>query len=417
MKSRDEQPRLALADHPQATIRDNGARRIESGHPWVYRSDVVSTTTDKPGPVAVLTTRGRHLGYAFHNPASEIRLRMCAPPTPHHAHDAREIVSLDWLYNRLDRALAFRRTLAPAQPESGERLVHGEADGLPGIIIDRFHNVAVIQTLNQTADLFFPHIITWLEDRLANLVTVIVERNDSKVRTYEKLEQRARIIRGELSGTVTYREGDITLRVDPLAGQKTGGFLDQRDNRITAARYARRDFLDVFSYHGGFLLHAAKAILAREGKGRFAAIEASADACARIRENAADNAIDGVDILETNAFDYLREAVMRGDRWMTISLDPPAFAKTRDARDRAIAGYKEINLRAFHLLEPGGILITSTCSHHMSWADFGITVAEAAADAHREVQILERRQPAPDHPERLNFPEGSYLKCLVLRVL
>lgn len=406
--------KAALSAMPVVTVNGKGERRADAGHPWIYRSDITrleGIDEKTPGPVAVVSPRGRLLGYAFFNPASEITLRLCV--TTGEMEDARDVLTPRWFTGALDAALARRRAfglLTGPDDLCGARLVHGEGDGLPGIIVDVFGPVVAFQTLNQTAETFKPVLVDWLAALFPG--AALVERNDAKVREHEQLPSLKGIVRGTLPAQPVYTEGTIQLGIDALDGQKTGAFLDQRDNRIRTGQLAFGRALDVFSYQGGFALQMARSPSVKS----VSALDVSDAACAQIEANAKLNGL-AVTAIAANAFDFLREADMDREGYDTIVLDPPAFAKTKASVEKALGGYREINLRALKLLSPGGVLVTCTCSHHVSAAMFEQVVSEAAADARRTVQVIERRGAGPDHPERLNFPEGGYLKALVLRVL
>jgi 23S rRNA (cytosine1962-C5)-methyltransferase len=287
--------------------------------------------------------------------------------------------------------------------------VHGEADLLPGLIVDRYADCLSVQTLIEATDARRE----LLADLLQRVVAprAIVERNDVRVRAHEGLEQRKGMLRASDPGPVEFLEGEVKLVADLLAGQKTGAFLDQAENRIEAGRYARGRALDCFTYGGAFALH-----LARRAE-QVTAVDISEQAAAQGREAAARNGAKNVEFKVSNAFDLLRAESEAGERYDTIVLDPPAFAKTKSSIDAALRGYKEINLRAFHLLSPGGVLVTCSCSFHVDEATFERTVLQAASDARRSVQVVERRGAARDHPTLLGVPETRYLKCLIMRVM
>jgi 23S rRNA (cytosine1962-C5)-methyltransferase len=291
------------------------------------------------------------------------------------------------------------------------RLVHAEGDLLPGLIIDRYGDCFVIQTLTRGMDALKP---MWVELLLEEFQPrLIVERNDAKVRQLEGLPMTGGVLYGDPSSAseLTINENGINFLVNPLEGQKTGAFLDQRENRAAAMRYARGRGLDCFSFHGSFALHLAK------NCERVAAIDISQPAIERAGRNAGINGIANVEFIEANVFDQLRDYDDAGERFDTIVLDPPAFAKNRGAVESALRGYNEINLRALRLLNPGGVLITCSCSYHVGEGLFLEVLADAARDANRNVQIVEKRTQARDHPILLTVPETHYLKCIVLRVM
>lgn len=384
------------------TVKKRGAERVRAGHLWIYRSDL----HEDPGPglpsgsaVAVVDERGRPLGTAFYSVRSQIALRLLS----------REQVEIDrdFLRGRLAAAIGLRERILPGVRHL--RLVHGEADLLPGLVVDRYGDHLSIQTLIPGTELRKELICDLLEELLRPVG--IVERNDVRSRTLEGLEERKGVLRGSYQGPILYEEGSIRLETDLLEGQKTGAFLDQRENHLLAGAYASGRALDLFAYVGGFALQ-----LARNAE-TVDAVEISRDACQRIERNAARNGLSNVRALEANVFDWLRDRIAEGARYDTIVLDPPAFAKNKSAVEAALRGYKEVNLRVLQLLAPGGILVTCTCSYHVNAALFEEVVASAARDARREVQVLERRGAGRDHPELLTVPETRYLKCLVVRVV
>jgi 23S rRNA (cytosine1962-C5)-methyltransferase len=288
-------------------------------------------------------------------------------------------------------------------------VVHGEADRLPGLVVDRYGDCLVLQALSQTVDRLMPELARMLEEIVRP--AGILARNDPRVRLLEGLEQRVEVLRGTVPPTIAVREGAVEYAVDPFHGQKTGLFLDQRENRVAAARYARGRALDAFSYNGGFALTVAPHC------SEVLAIDISEDAVARINANAARNGATNLQARAMNVFDELRELERLGEPFDTIVLDPPAFAKNKAAVPRALAGYKEINLRALKLLRAGGFLITCSCSYNVSESAFADTIASAAVDAHADVVVVEKRMQARDHPVLMTVPETYYLKCFVLRKL
>jgi 23S rRNA (cytosine1962-C5)-methyltransferase len=381
------------------TITKRGEQRVRNGHPWIYKSDVVAADAAGGDLVAVVDHRGQHAGHALYSDRSEIALRMfsraAAPPDR----------SL-WR-ERLRQACDFRMSLG--LDATAFRLVHGEADLLPGLVVDRYGDYLVVQALTQTIDRMLPEITALLVELLAP--AGILARNDPKVRLLEGLEQRVEVLHGNVPETIEVREGAVVYDVDPYHGQKTGLFLDQRENRIAAARYAHARVLDAFSYNGGFALTLAP--VSRE----VVAVDISESAVERIRANARRNGITNVEARAMNVFDELRELERRGERFDTIVLDPPAFAKNRAAVPKALSGYKEINLRALKLLPPGGFLVTCSCSYNVSEAAFAEVIAAAAIDARADVTVVEKRMQGRDHPVLMTVPETFYLKCFVLRKL
>jgi 23S rRNA (cytosine1962-C5)-methyltransferase len=321
-----------------------------------------------------------------------------------HGADA---LSAGFIRDRIAAAIRYRESLS--LDATAYRLVHGEADRLPSLIVDRSGDYLVVQALSQGIDRRLPEITSALVE-LAHPKGILA-RNDPRVRLLEGLEQRVEILHGEVPERIEVREGAVTYQVDAWRGQKTGLFLDQRENREAALRYARGRLLDAFSYNGGFALALAPACAS------VLAVDISEDAVARIRDNAARNGLGNVEARAMNVFDELRELERTGARFDTIVLDPPAFAKNKAAVRKALSGYKEINLRALKLLEAGGFLVTCSCSYNVSEAMFLDVVAEAASDAGVEVTVVEKRAQGRDHPVLMNVPETYYLNALILRKL
>ena len=384
---------------PVVTVTRRGVARLERGHLWIYRSDVEKAPPALAGGevVAILDGRRRFQGKAFWSAHSQIALRLLT----------REEAPVDEAFfaERLARAAALRQQLFPGEP--AVRLVHGEADLLPGLVVDRYGAVAVLQTLVPGTDRLKP----FLADLLAggHGAEVVVERNDVRVRELEGLPLYKGVLRGTLPGPVEHREGEVRMRLDLLGGQKTGAFLDQRENHLRAGEYARGRCLDCFSYAGGFALQ-----LARRAS-EVTAVEMQPAAAALLRENAALNGAGNLQVVEQNAFDYLRDQAEQEPAWDLVVLDPPAFAKNKQSVPAARRGYKEVNLRALQIIRPGGVLVTASCSYHVSEAMFEEILLDAANDAGRPLQILERRGAGRDHPVLLGVPETRYLKCLVAR--
>jgi 23S rRNA (cytosine1962-C5)-methyltransferase len=378
-------------------VNKKGEARIKRGHPWVFRSDVGRTSGATPGAVVrVVGPAGGPLGFAFFSSRSEIRLRMLTRAAA---------LPETFLKDRLRAAIRLRETLAPGAEAC--RLVHGEGDGLPSLIVDRYREHFVVQTLSQGTERLKEELVRDLVDLAAP--KGILERNDPRVRLLEGLEQKVGLLHGEVPETVEVREGDIRLEADLWKGQKTGLFLDQRENHLMAPTYARGRVLDGFAYQGGFSLQVASRA------DEVLAVEVSAEAAARLRRNAERNGIRNVTVEEANLFDLFRRIHDSGDRFSTVILDPPAFAKSKSAVGKARGGYKEINLRALKILEPGGCLITCSCSYHVNEADLEQILHAAAADVGATVTVVEKRRQARDHPVLLGVPETYYLKCFVLR--
>jgi 23S rRNA (cytosine1962-C5)-methyltransferase len=383
---------------PTVVISSRGAQRIESGHPWVYRADLVDTQAQAGDRVVVRGPRGRTLGHALYSDRSQIAIRMLT------RGDAAADDAL--LRNRIERAIAFRQLLAITA--SAYRMVHAEADLLPSLVIDRYGEHLVVQTLSQGMDRLLPLVVATLHDLVHP--RGILARNDPRARLLEGLEQRVDVLAGDVPETLTVVESGIEYEVDLRRGQKTGLFLDQRENREAAALYARGRLLDCFSYHGGFALKLSQTC------SDVMAFDISEDAVARVRLNARRNGVE-IDARVGNVFDELRGLERLGERFDTIVLDPPAFAKSKAAVEKAAAGYKEINLRALKLLNRGGTLITCSCSYHVNEAAFAQIVFDAALDAQVQVTVVEKRMQGRDHPVLLGVPETYYLKCFILRKL
>jgi 23S rRNA (cytosine1962-C5)-methyltransferase len=386
---------------PSVIITSRGEERIRAGHLWVYRRDVADVRAEAGDTVRVLGTRGRPVGYALFSSQSEIAIRVLTRDV-----DA-EPPGLDWWRRRLASAIAYRAELGI--DATAYRVVHGEADGMPSLIVDRYGEYLVVQTLSQGTDRLGPQIVTLLQELLRPVG--ILARNDPRVRELEGLDRKVELLQGEVPERVTVREGSVEHEVDLWRGQKTGLFLDQRENREAAAAYTRGRALDCFSYHGGFAL-----ALARRADD-VVALEISADAAARARENASRNGLSNVSVKTVNVFDELRELDRGDERFDTIVLDPPAFAKNRRSVPAARSGYKEINLRALKLLKPGGYLVTCSCSYNVDEALFGEILWEAAVDARAPVAVVEKRMQSRDHPVLIGVPETYYLKCFIVRKL
>jgi 23S rRNA (cytosine1962-C5)-methyltransferase len=385
------------APGPFAVVSRRGEDRVHAGHPWIYRSDVVEVEAEAGDVVSVVSSHRRKLGEAFFSDRSQIALRMVTLGDQRFGEHG-------WR-DRIAAASAFRDTLKI--DATAWRIVHGEADGLPSLIVDRYDEWLVVQTLSQATDRHQPAIVEALVELMKP--KGILARNDPKVRTLEGLEQGVHVLHGEVPTAIEVREGPVSYEVDVWHGQKTGLFLDQRENREAAARYAHGKVLDCFSYNGGFALYLAPNCES------VVAIDASADAVAKITENAARNNLAHVTAREGNVFDELRYYERDGARFDTIVLDPPAFAKNKASVEKALSGYKDINLRALRLLNPGGVLVTCSCSYNVDEPLFLQVLAEAAADARAHVTILEKRMQGRDHPVLLTVPETYYLKCVVLR--
>ena len=381
------------------TVNGRAEERIALGHLWIYRSDLVRPEAAAGDTVRVLGARGRVLGHAIYSNRSEIALRLLTR--------GERAADLDIWRSRISQAVAYRQSLQI--DATAYRLIHAEGDLLPSLVVDRYGDYLVLQALSQGTDRMLPEITQLLVETVKP--AGVLARNDPRVRLLEGLEQRVEVLHGTVPDTIEVRDGRVTYEVDVYQGQKTGLFLDQRENRLAAAGYAHGRALDAFSYNGGFALTIAPAC------DEVLAIDISEDAVARSRENARRNGRTNIEARAMNAFDELRELERRGERFDTIVLDPPAFAKSKAALPKALSGYKEINLRALKILQPGGVLVTCTCSYHVSEAAFAEVLASAAIDARAEVVVAEKRMQARDHPVLMTVPETYYLKCFIMRKL
>jgi 23S rRNA (cytosine1962-C5)-methyltransferase len=383
-------------DLPIAVLKNRGASRVRSGHPWVYRSDVAEAE-GKAGDVVRVTDRsGNFLGMAFFNPSSEISLRVAARED--------EPIDEQWFRRKLQDAHAYRASLNI--DADAYRLVHAEADGVPGLVVDRYGEYLVLQVGVAAVEQRMGWVISILEDLLAP--SGILLRADSLARKREGLDTGVRVLSGKVPESTVVRESLVRYMARLWTGQKTGSFLDQRENHLAAGRYARGRTLDVFSYAGGFALHAARRAESVE------AVDSSGAALEAARGNAELNGLTNVTFTRKNAFDLLRERSDAGEVYETVVLDPPAFAKARRDLPGAIRAYKEINLRAIKLLAPVGTLITCSCSYHFSREMMQDTLRSAATDVGATMRVREWRGQAVDHPEVLTIPETGYLKCTVL---
>ncbi len=392
----------ASAKHAEPSVKLSlrGATRLLGRHPWVYRSDVVGADDIPPGAlVRVQDSRGKFLGTALYSSSSQIAIRMVS-------HGS--VVDLPGLVaERIRAAIVYRKELV--SNTDAYRIVFSEADFLPGLIVDRYNDVISLQILTQAMDAapVREAVLQTLCDELRP--AGIVERVEARIRELEQLPPRqSGLLWGEKSSS-EYRMNGVGFYYDGLEGQKTGAFLDQRENYAAAVQYAHGEALDAFCYQGGFALHLAAKCSSVTG------VDSSRPALEMAEKNATLNGRD-LEWIEGNAFDLLREYAAASRRYDTIVLDPPAFAKTKRDLEKALRGYKELNLRAMKMLRTGGILVTCSCSFHVSAADFLKMVADAAQDAHKSLRVVENRGAAKDHPILLNVPETSYLQCLILNV-
>ena len=391
----------------QIVISTRGAKRIRQGHLWVYRSDVRQTGASGGAIARVVDEAGNLVGQAFYSDRSEIALRfLCTDEA---------LIDREWWSTRLRQCAARRAAIA--RDSNAYRLAYSEGDLLPSLIVDVYDNILVLQTLSQGTDrlkdLFVEILVEQFNPR------AIIERNDARVREFEGLELKSGVLFGALDGApdgarpdaIEISQHGIRFIVSPLGGQKTGAFLDQRENYQATRSVAHGRVLDCFTCNGGFALHVASVCES------VLAIDISTEATAAAQRNAELNGAGNVEFRTANVFDALREMESAGERFDTIILDPPAFAKNRATVKSAARGYKEINLRALKLLRPGGVLVSCSCSYHMSEELFLEIISDAALDAHRRVQIIERRGQSTDHPVLLGVPETHYLKCVIARVI
>ena len=385
---------------PTIKVSPRGTTRLKEGHVWVYRSDIVSADGATPGSlVCVSDHRGKLLGTAFYSSSSQIAIRMISPDL------VTDFPAL--LRQRIAAAIAYRESLV--RNTDAYRVIFSEADFLPGLIVDRYADIFSLQILTQGMDAD-PARQTLLSELTTRLhPTSVIERVDPRVRELEALPPRATgPLQGQKTAT-TFTMNDVQFRYDAQEGQKTGAFLDQRENYAATAQYARGDALDVFCYQGGFALHLAPHCSHVTG------VDSSRPALEVADQNAALNSRE-IEWIEANAFDLLKDYSSSDRRYDTIVLDPPAFAKSKRDVDAALRGYKELNLRALKMLRTGGTLITCSCSYHVSQSNFLEVLADAALDAHRTVRLIEVRGQAKDHPILLNIPETAYLKCVIAYV-
>jgi 23S rRNA (cytosine1962-C5)-methyltransferase len=379
-------------------VNKRGADRVRHGHLWIYRSDVVSVDAEGGSVVSVQDQHGNFIGLALYSDASQIALRFLTQTD--------EEIDKDW-WRRKVRAAAGRRQIPP--DTNAYRVVYSEGDLLPSLIVDRYDDVLVLQTLSQGTDAAKAMLTEILIEEFAP--RAVIERNDARVRGLEGLPLVAGTLYGEAPQEFEICQHGLRFIVAPSGGQKTGSFLDQRENRIAARNSAHGRGLDCFTFNGAFALHLAGVCETVLG------IDISEEATTAARRNAELNQLSNVEFREANVFDALREMEAADERFDTIVLDPPAFAKNRASLKSAMRGYKEINLRALKLLNPGGVLVTCTCSYHVSEALFLDIIADAAIDSRRRLQIVEKRIQATDHPVLVGMPETYYLKCVVAKII
>jgi 23S rRNA (cytosine1962-C5)-methyltransferase len=383
-----------------ARVNVKGARRWLSGHPWIYRTDVIERPLVDAGAVLVHDNRGKALGWALWSPLSEISLRLLD-------RDPDAVIDQAWWDERIASSIA-RRTRLEAHTNAF-RLIHGEADGCPSLVCDRYDKWLVLQLMSAGLECFREEIVAALRS-LAEPAGILA-RNDVPLRSKEGLARETVLLHGDVPREIEVQEYGVKFLAAPWTGQKTGAFLDQRENRHFVGEAARGRALDCFSYHGSFALH-----LARKAT-HVTALDSSAAALVRAAENASRNSLDNISFVEANAFDYLREKEREGATFDTIVLDPPAFAKTRAALPGAMRGYKDINLRAMRLLAPGGLLYTASCSFHLTKPLFQEMLQDAAADSGRRIAIRALTGQPLDHPEVLTIPETGYIKGALLEMM
>lgn len=390
----------AMPQMPTVRVNRKAADRVDSGHPWIFASDILDRGDAQAGDaVRVVDPRGGILGTAHYSSTSQIALRLLS----------RRVEPIDeaFLRARLAAALAYRERVV--RDSNAYRLIHAEGDLLPGLIVDRYAEYLVMQLLDQGMD----RLAQAITGELVALVEPkgIILRNDVAVRAKENLPQEVHVAVGDAPERVEVKMNGLDWRADLLHGQKTGIFLDQRENYLAARSYARGRALDCFTATGGFAVHLAAVCESVE------AVDSSVGTLDAARANAALNGITNVAFREADVLDYLPELVAARRTFDVVVVDPPAFTKSRSAVEGAARGYKEINLRALRLLERGGILVSCSCSHHMSEAHLLEVIASAALDSGRQLRVLERRTQARDHPILLTVPETYYLKCLIFEVL
>lgn len=389
-------------------MRQRGAARLRAGHVWVYRSDIASADAIPPGSVvAVADERGNFLGSALYSSASQIAVRLLSPASLEQ-HDFLALIR-----QRVAAAVSWRQRVV--QDSDACRLAFSEADLLPGLVVDRYNDVLSLQVLTQGMDQAAVRevVVAALVELLDP--TGIVERVEERIRGLEQLPAREPgLLYGVKSSTVFSMNG-VQFHFDGLGGQKTGAYLDQRENYAAAAHYARGAALDVFCYQGGFALHLARVCASVTG------VDSSRPALEIAAQNDELNRAAGpqrpeIEWIEANAFDLLKDYAAAGRQYDTLVLDPPAFAKSRRALETALRGYKELNLRALKMLRRGGVLVTCSCSYHVAEHDFLAMLASAALDARRTLRVIEKRGQARDHPVLLTVPETAYLKCVIADV-
>jgi len=391
---------MSVDSLPAVRVNRKAADRVASGHVWIFSSDVIAGGSAQPGDVVrVVDPKGRNLGVAHYSSSSQIALRLLS--------NRIEPIGPEFLTQRLTRAYEYRQRLV--ENSNAYRVVHAEGDLLPGLIVDRYADYLSVQLLDQGMDRMAGDITAVLVELFQP--KGIVARNDAASRAKENLPQEITVLSGEVPELVEIQMNGLTMFADLLKGQKTGVFLDQRENYLAARRYARGRALDCFTATGGFALHLSPACESVE------AVDSSGPALAALEANVKQNGLRNVEGHRADVLEYLPSLVSARRTFDTVVIDPPAFTKTRSAIEGAARGYKEVNLRGLRLLEPGGMLVSCSCSHHMSEAHLLEVIAAAGLDSGRRLRVLERRTQSQDHPILLTVSETHYLKCLIFEVI
>jgi 23S rRNA (cytosine1962-C5)-methyltransferase len=388
----------------KAFVTKKGAKRVRNGHLWIYKSDVQKVEASGGETVSVYDEAKNFVGKAFYSDSSEITLRIFTTKD--------EPVDKEFWRKRINDAAQIRqqsKTNDQKPKTNAQRLIYSEGDLIPSLIVDDYNRNFVIQTLSQGTEKLKQTFVEILTEEFSPIA--IIERNDAKVRQRENLPMQAGVLFGEIPDEIIIEQDGVKFYISPLGGQKTGSFLDQRENHFAVRNYAFGRALDCFTFNGGFALNLAPVC------DEVLAIDISADAINLAKRNAELNEISNVKFKTANVFDALHDLEKAGEKFDCIVLDPPAFVKTRSALRSAVRGYKEINLRALKLLNKGGILVTCSCSYHFSEEIFLQTLEESLRDSKRRVHLIEKRMQASDHPVLLGMPETYYLKCFILRVV
>jgi 23S rRNA (cytosine1962-C5)-methyltransferase len=390
----------SMSNVPVVRVNRKAVDRVFSGHPWIFSSDVIDRGSAQPGDaVTIADTRGKALGTAHYSSTSQITLRLLT----------RRIEPVDKAFLKRSIEIAYQFRQRVVRNSNAYRLVHAEGDLLPGLIVDRYGEYISLQLLDQGMDRLSTEIVEVLQELLQP--AGIVARNDVPTRAKENLDEEVRVLSGVIPEHVNIEMNGLQFQADLQTGQKTGVFLDQRENYLALRRWGKGRALDCFTGSGAFAIHLASACDSVE------AVDSSALAINIAKQNASLNGISNVEFRESNVLDYLPSLVSAKRVYDLVVVDPPAFTKSRSALEGAVRGYKEINLRALRLLRRGGILVSCSCSHHMTEAHLFEVIAEAALDAHKQLRVLERRTQASDHPILLTVPETHYLKCLIFEVI